>query len=345
MSGQGNLSSDNSGDVETWDPRTVLRTVDSQEARLANGFLRCHPERWFPGVSERWAPLINTLGCEVRISEIKPTLMLPGANLVCYRGSLDQDAIVVGMDEEGARLLSQEVVPRVRNGSQTPLIVDYIVQRFIAVLGMCQTVSETGSVRFAGRCDVGDVQVGASVRISCSINSNPCSVLIGLGGDLVEKMDKLWRRQVHSSSRQTTPDGLLRLEVAQLGVPPHMLSEYLSKGTVIDLEVRVSDSITLRVGHKAFMPARMVSIDGKLGCQTIQGAVSHATIPEGTSRLSIELASLQVDPTVLAELGQVGACFATERPANDKVTLSINQERVADARLCVYQGRYAVEVL
>jgi flagellar motor switch/type III secretory pathway protein FliN len=124
-----------------------------------------------------------------------------------------------------------------------------------------------------------------------------------------------------------------------------MLAEYLTKGTVIDLETRVSDSVTLRLGHKLFMPARLVELEGKLACQTIQGVPANVTIPEGTSRLSIEIASLPVDAAMVAEMAQVGAVIATDAPVSDSVSLSINQERVADARLCVYQGRYAVEVL
>jgi flagellar motor switch protein FliM len=135
------------------------------------------------------------------------------------------------------------------------------------------------------------------------------------------------------------------MELAQLGVPPQMLSEYLTKGTVIDLETRVSDALTLRVGHKPFMPARMVDVGGKFACQTLQGIATNITIPEGTSRLSIELAAIPVEPSLIAELAQVGAVVTTDKPIGDAVILSINQERVAEARLCVYQGRYAVEVV
>jgi hypothetical protein len=114
---------------------------------------------------------------------------------------------------------------------------------------------------------------------------------------------------------------------------------------VIDLEVPVSDAITLRIGSKVFMPARMVDIDGMLGCQTVQGVAPTISVIEGASRLSIEIFSMVADPNALAELAQVGAVLNTGRPIGDRVVLSINQERVAEARLSVYQGRYAVEVL
>jgi flagellar motor switch/type III secretory pathway protein FliN len=345
VSGRGQAPSDSSQDVEAWDPRAVLRSVDMLEARLANGFLRSHPERWFPGVGERWAPLMDAMKCDVRVNEVKPTLLLPDANSLCFRGSIDNDPILVSLDLQSAQLVSQEVIPGIGSGASMEWLLDYLMQRFITVLGMCQTISEAGGVRFNGRCEPGDIPVVASVKLGASMSGVPCSVLVSLGQEMVERMDKLWRRQVHSSTRQTAPDGPLRFEIAQLGVPPQVLSEYLSRGTVIDLEVPVSDAVTLRVGHKPFMPARIGEVDGKLACQTVQGAVAHVAVPEGTSRLSIELASLTVEPTSLAELSQVGAIFVTDQSIGSEVSLSINQERVAKGRLCVYQGRYAVEVL
>jgi flagellar motor switch/type III secretory pathway protein FliN len=345
VTGRGQVSADANGDVEPWDPRTVLRTLDVREARLANGFLRCHPERWCPGFSERWTPLVSSLGCEVRVVEIKPSLALPDTSSLCFRAALDREPIVVAIDSQSAQKIAEEIVPRIGQGAHAQLILEYIAQRFVAVLGMCQIASESAGVKYEGRCDPRDVPIVASVKLTVSVHSTPCTIMVGLGQELVERMDKLWRRQVHSSSRNSTVEGQLRFELAQLGVPPQMLSEYLTKGTVIDLETRVSDAVTLRLGHKLFMAARMVEVGGKLACQTIQGVPANVTIPEGTSRLSIEIASLPVDAALVAELSQVGAVISSDAAVSDSVSLSINQERVAEARLCVYQGRYAVEVV
>lgn len=346
MTTQGQIAGDAGGDVEPWEPRRIIRAIEGREARLANGFLRCHPERWLPGFPERWAPLISVLGYELRVSEVKPTLVLPDDSWMCFRGTIENEGLLVAVEPHTAQVLAEEIVPHVRPGLRSALIVDYLVQRFMAVLGMSQTVSETaGGLVFNGRCTAQDVPVVASVRLSFSLNSAPCTVVVALGQELLERMDRLWRRQVHSSARSSADGGTLRFELAQLGVPPNLLSEYVTKGTVIDLEVPVSDALTLRTGSKVFMPARMVEIDGMLGCQTVQGIAPTLSIVEGASRLSIEMFSMAADTNVLAELAQVGAVFNTGRPIGDRVVLSINQERVAEARLSVYQGRYAVEVL
>ncbi len=345
MSSGEQISAESEGQVEPWEPRGFLRAIDYREARLANGFLRCHPERWFPGFAERWAPLVSTLGCELRMGEIKPTIVIPDDSWICFRGTLENEAVVVAIDRQTAELVIQEVVPNISGGLQTDLVIEYLIQRFMAILGMTQTASETaGAFIFNGRCSPSEVSLMAAVKLSFSLNSAPCSVVVALGQEAVERMDRLWRRQVHSSIRIAQEAGLLRFEIAQLGVPPQLLSEYVTKGTIVDLEVAASDTLTLRVGSKLFMPARMIQIDGKLGCQVVSGSATNLPVAEGTSRLSVEIASMSVEPSVLAELGQVGAVLNTGRQLDNRVTLNINQEKVADARLCVYQGRYAIEV-
>ena len=123
-----------------------------------------------------------------------------------------------------------------------------------------------------------------------------------------------------------------------------MLSEYLIKGTVIDLEVKAAESITLKVGDKPWMPARLLDVGGKLGCEMTPGALTVPQIAEGATQLSVEFGSLQLDGAELAELSQAGAVLTTTIPVSGMVNLVINQEKVAEARLCVYEGRFAVEV-
>ncbi len=345
MSDQGQASADSVNDVEAWDPRRMLRSVTSLEARLSSGFLRCHPEKWFPGFASRWAPMISSIGCDLRVGEIKPTIVLPDSQTVCFKVLLAGEPAVIALDPQSARAISQEIAPIGDRSRNSTVLLEYFVQRFLACLGMCQAGLDLSSVTFCGRCVPTEVEISASVRFSLSVNSSPIVIMVGLGLKMVEVMDGLWRRQIHSSNRTAQGPGVVRIEVAQLGVPPQMLSEYLSKGTIIDLEVPVSDSVTLRLGHKPFMPARLVSVDGVLGCQIVQGSITNLAVPEGTSRLSIELGTASVEAMRLTELGQVGSVLTLSSPPGSTVSLVINQEVVATALLCVYQGRFAVEVV
>jgi flagellar motor switch/type III secretory pathway protein FliN len=252
---------------------------------------------------------------------------------------------VIALDQHSARTIAQEIAPVGDRSRTSNELLEYLVQRFLACLGMCQAGMDLAPVAFCGRCVPTEVEISASVRFSLSVNASPVVIMIGLGLKAIESMDGLWRRQVHSSNRSPLGGGSLRVELAQLGVPPQMLSEYLSTGTIIDLEVPVSDAVTLRLGHKPFVPARLAVVDGVLGCQVVQGSLSNLAVPEGTSRLSIEIGSVSVDAARLTELGQVGSVLMLNAAPSDSVSLVINQERVGSARLCLYQGRFAVEVL
>lgn len=345
MSQQESMTSEGSTDIELWEPSRFAREVERIEAKLANGFLRCHPEKWLPGFSARWAPLLSAIGCEVRVGDVRPTLGFPDVSASCFKGMVGGERVFIAVDSASARSITDEVVPALEHQHHSALVVEYLAQRFIATLGQSQADPDLAAVSFGGACSSQDVSGTASIRFSFSMNNAPCTVFLTLGAKLVDKLDGLWRRQIHAAVRNGPSSGILRLEVAQLGVPPHMLTEYLSSGTVIDLEVPASDLLTLKVGAKPFVSAKMISVDGKFACQTTQGAAIATTPPEGTSRLCVELAAATVDAATIAELGQPGAIFVSDRAVDERVTLTINQEKVGEARLCLYQGRFAVEVL
>jgi flagellar motor switch/type III secretory pathway protein FliN len=74
------------------------------------------------------------------------------------------------------------------------------------------------------------------------------------------------------------------------------------------------------------------------------GALTVPQIAEGATQLSVEFGSFEVDAAQLAELSQGGSILTTALPVSGLVDLVINQEKVAEARLCVYEGRFAIEV-
>jgi flagellar motor switch/type III secretory pathway protein FliN len=330
-------------DVQLWEPQRVLRRVNPLDAKLSRGFLRCRPEKWFPAFSTHWLPIIHTLGMEARIQEIKPVIAKPPVGDVAFVGSVSGERIVISMDHAAADALSDELVPGAGEKS-SKVVLEYFCRRFLASLALAWSGPESATVTFDRDADVSDVQIVGSVRVGFTVNTVPFTVWIGLGPKLVEMLDGLWRRQVQTLSKVATRGASLRLEIAQLGVPPQMLAEYLTKGTVIDLEVKASDTITIKVGDKPWMPARLVDVGGKIGCEMTPGALTVPQITEGATQLSVEIGSLSVDAAQIAEVSQAGSILTTEFPVSGIVQLVINQERVAEARLCMYEGRFAIEV-
>lgn len=331
------------GDVQIWEPRRTLRRVDPVDARLSRGFLRCHPEKWFPGFAAHWLPVTHALACEARLAEVKPVMVRPSAGDASFVGSVDGELLLLSVDAESAKALGEEFLPG-SAAQASAAMVEYLMRRLLSTLALSWSGPESSTVRFEPDVSPSDVHVVASVRVCVNVNSVLCTVLIGLGQRMVDTFDGLWRRQVQSSSRVPQGSSPVRIELAQLAIPPQMLSDYLLKGTVIDLEIKASDSVTLRVGNRPWMPARLVAVGGVYGCEMIPGAISTPTVPEGTTRLSVELGTLTIDAQGIAELGQAGAVLVTELPLSERVSLVINQEKVGEGRLCVYEGRFALEV-
>ena len=343
MSNQDTTTAGEGHDVQLWEPQRVLRRVNPADAKLSRGFLRCRPEKWFPAFSTHWLPVIHALGVEARISEIKPVLANPPVGGVAYVGSVSGERIVVAMESSAADSLSDELVPGAAERA-SKVALEYFCRRFIASLALSWSGPESATVKFERDVDASGVDVAASIRVGFTVNTVPFTLWIGLGARLVDMLDGLWRRQVQTLSKVAPGSSALRLEIAQLGVPPQMLSVYLTKGTVIDLEVKASDTITIKVGNKPWMPARLVDVGGTMACEMTPGALTVPQIAEGATQLSVEVGSLTVDSAQLAELSQGGAILNTNIPVSGVVQLVINQERVGEARLCMYEGRFAIEV-
>lgn len=330
-------------DVQLWDARRALRRMGASEAALSCGFLRCRPEKWFPGFSTHWLPVIHSLGIEAKLSEIKPVLAKPPTDDVAFVGSVSGEDVVLALDSQMARALSDELVPGAGENA-SGVVLEYFFRRLLSSLVLSWSGPESATISFKRGADPSQVPVVGSVRVSFTINTVPFTLWFGLGAKMVDVFDGLWRRQVHSLSKTVQTSSVVRIEIAQLGVPPQMLSEYLTKGTVIDLEVKASDSVTIKIGNKAWMPARLLDVGGVLGCEMSPGALAVAPVIEGATQLSVEFGSCNLDSTRIAELGQGGAVLVTDIASGGTVNLIINQERVGTARLCVYEGRFAIEV-
>ncbi|MEY4669389.1 MAG: hypothetical protein RL518_2088 [Pseudomonadota bacterium] len=329
--------------MQLWDPQRALRRMQPGDAQLSRGFLRCRPEKWFPAFPSHWLPVLHVLGAEAKITEIRPVLAKPPVSDVTFLGTVAGERMVLALESGDADALSDEVVPGAGRRA-AGIVLEYLMRRFVGSLGLSWSGPEATTVTFSRPGDISMVPLEGAIRISCTVNTVPLTLWVGLGARMVRTLDGLWRRQVQLLSKVSGGSSLVRLEIAQLGVPPQMLSEYLTRGTVIDLEVKASESLTLKVGNKPWMPARLIDVGGKFGCEMTPGALSVPQIAEGATHLSVEFGSVQVDGAELAELNQAGAVLTTAIPVSGKVFLVINEERVAEARLCVYEGRFAIEV-
>lgn len=330
--------------LSPWDPRQVLRRWPQMEVKYSRGFMRSHPEKWFPALATHWLPLAHSLGVEMRVTEVKPVLQLPANFDVAFGGTVDGETLGMFCDLNSKAVLLSCVVPSALPAA-SEIVMEYLARRFLGSLAMSWTGPESSVVQFDTEVDPRSADYCAGVRLSGNANGNPFTVWVGLGKVLVDRLDGLWRRQIQSSARTTDNQAAaVWIEIGQLAVPPTMLGDYLRSGTVIDLEAAVGDQVTLRQGSKAWMGARIANADGMFGIETLPGPVQAPILPEGTTRLAICLGSITLDAGGLAELSQPGAMYVTNISTTDLVQLVINNEVVGQATLCSYQGRFAITV-
>ncbi|RMG42586.1 MAG: hypothetical protein D6719_06105 [Candidatus Dadabacteria bacterium] len=330
--------------LQPWNPTEYLRKVDEWEARLSRGFLRCEPAKWFPGYATSWLPLAHSLGIEVRIRETKPVLSAPAGLDTAFAATVDDEPLGLFMDASSTRVLLDAVVPGA-SSQASDVVLEYLARRFISSLAITWSGPESSVVLFDSEINPRAIREAGAVKVTIEVNGNRIVLWLALGRVLVERLDGLWRRQVQSVSRLPHAEKLVRIGIAQLAVPPAMLGDYLKSGTIVDLEVPVSDTVVLRTEGTDWLPARLCEVDGKFGVEVVTGPVSPSSLPEGTTRLAIELGTENIPAGVSAELSQVGAIWQTAIPVADRVQLVINDEKVGEARLCVYQGRFAINVI
>ena len=342
MSAQEENNNDNT--LSPWDPRRYVRKVDPSEARLSRGFLRCRPEKWFPGFAAQWLPLGHSLGLELRVSEIRATTTVARSAEHGFCGSIDGEPMAILVDHESQRVILEAFCPGATSAAREAML-EYLVRRMLTSLALTWSGGEGTTVQFDSETHTSDVEIAGAVKLVANINGNPCTVWLALGRKIVERLDGLWRRQMQSSVRQSSGQVDVRLELAQLAVKPSMLVDYMRSGTVVDLEIPLSDTVTLRSNGRAWLPARLCDLGGRLGFEVLPGPANSTVIPEGMTRLAIEFPALSLDGPLVAEIAQVGSFFDTGVELSDRVDMVINGEKVAEASLCVYEGRFAISVV
>ena len=326
-----------------WEPSRYLEQLGPEEVRYSRGFLRSKPERWFPGFAAHWMPLGHSLGVDFKVLDVRPLTTYPREFPIGFVGTVDNESIGLFLDETSAKNILEPITPGVLDPARE-VVLEYLSRRLLSSLERCWSGPETSVVKFEPEGDPFSLSGVGAVRFQVQINGNPATVWLVLGRFMVDRLDGLWRRQIHSSSRQGDGNTEVHLEITQLAVPPSTLVEYVRSGTAVDLEVPAGDSIVLRSKGKGWLPAKLRAIGDRLGFEVQPGQAVTQSVPEGMTRLSICLGSISMDAAGLSEIAQAGAAVDTGLALSNRAVLLINNEKVGEASLCVYEGRFAISV-
>ncbi len=330
--------------VGLWDPSQTLRRVSSRELDYSRGFSRCQFGQWFPGLGLQWLTLTHTLGVEVKILGVEPLLSVPSALDLCFVGQLADEEIGVAADRQSLIALMEACIPGGRDLAQG-VVIEYLARRFLTSLMLAWGGPQTSNFMFQGVKQIGELSAVGAVVLKMSLSGIQCSVVVLLGQKTVDYLDGIWRRQVRSSAGKMKAPGEISIELAQLAVKPSSILDYTRSGTVVDLEVPVSDNVTLRFPEGGSLLAKLRRADQEFVLESAAGAPPNFVLPEGTTRLSIQLGTARIDSSFeLSEFVQPGAMLKTDIIISNNASLVVNNEKVAQAKLCLYENRFAISV-
>lgn len=328
--------------VTPWDLKG-LKEVDPREVQWSRGFLRCDPEGWFPSVSAQWLTLAHTVGVSLKLLDVQQGLKLPIPLSTVFGGFIADESLAVAFEPETSAAIIETLVPDSSRIGED-LVLEYIARRILSTLFSSWSGPRLNPFKFHARLQPKDISYEGVISVKFGISDRKCGVHFLLGPDLVGRLDGLWRRQIHSKTKSTPTEAIVRLEVAQLAVPPATVGDYTRSGTIVDLETPMSDTITMRIGTKNLLLGRIVQCRGAFAIETLAKPPTVSAVPAGTTRLAIELGEIKVDPYTYSEMSQPGSIIETAMPITDEVNVMIQGEKVATALLQSYRGNFAMTV-
>lgn len=326
-----------------WNPQHSLKQVSADEIDFSRGFLRSRPERWFPGFSAYWLPLAHSLGQEMQFVEVKPTLVLPAALEYGFGGKIDGEPFALYLSQESSQIITSAVSPGAGKEAER-IILDYLSRRFVATASISWSSSEQSSVEFDSRIDPTMIPAVGAIKLTFIINNSHCSIWIVLGRSMVERLDGLWRREVHSQVRSEVETGQIDLEIAKIRVAPQRIAEVLTSGALVDLELSNLDYVSVLLDGRQWINSRLLYTDNYFGIETISHVLEGEDQNDFDSIISVCFAGETIDAQTVSELSQVNAAIRTAIPANNSVYLALNGEVVAEGMLCSHNGRWFVQL-
>ena len=340
-----NEEANQSADIQLgiWNPREQVKLVSAHAVAYSRGFLCSRPEQWFPSLNNQWLLLLHSMGIEASIIEVTPLLEYSTESDLSFVASVDDELIGIFCNRESAHIITSAFSPDSSDQGRD-ILLEYLARRFITSASLSWSGPDTSVIRFEPMLNAAAVRGVGAVKITAVINGQQAMFWMVIGKQMVERLDGLWRRQLQSTVEARDAAMDVRLELTHINIPKAMIDDYLMSGTIVDLEVPVSDTVTLMAGTSPWVQGRLIQCDEHFGFEVMSESASSAGAPPETASLAVELGTVRLDPQMLIEVAQLGAMVQTTLPLGDQVILSIDGQQVGTATLRSYQGRFALLV-
>lgn len=337
-----NMEQQNPVGVIQWDPQEALESCSSEEVLFSRGFLRCKPEKWFPGLGAQWLPLAHTFDRPFEVIGLKPTMKLPNITGLVSVALVDNEPLGLYIENTQKEVLLETILPKSHFVAKE-VGADYLARRLLMTLVSSWSGPAVNDIEIDAPSEFDPALFAGAIEISVSFSDSQFELWLLLSRKHVEMLDGMWRRQT-SSFKRIAGSSDLRIQIAELAVPEAMIAEYTRTGAIIDLEVPEKRTATLLRGDVPWHKIELARLENSFGMQVLEDANAESALPPGTVRLSIELGHFSGEPEHLAEFSQVGAMMASPVPLTNRIEVRAGGEIVAVGRLCLYQDRFAATI-
>lgn len=334
-------SSENEG-TYNFDFAAHLPEIHRDNAKLSAGFLRCRPEKWFPGFASHWLPFWHSLGIEARIIEIKTSLKAAKNIEQGYYGVVDEERVAICLDKDSEQSILTAVSPGVEAQAER-ILLEYLARRFFSSIALSWSAAENAKVQFRSEIQTHSFNEAGAVKIAFSLNSSSCNVWLLLGESLVKKLDGLWRRQL-SSPQKEEQSGTHKasIELFSLDMHQNELEAQLRAGHFLSFSNNKLEAVSLNIDDKPFLPAKLCKVDEKIAIQTSPAMITGGYDSPSKVRLSVKFPSFQIKPSELNEITQISSVFVSEIDTQSPVELFAQNQKVAEGRLAYFLGNLGV---
>ena len=331
-----------------WNPHDYLESFSARRVSLSSGFLRSKPERWMPSIATQWLTLAHSLGVKLQILECVPSLGPAPRLAELYCGTLNGHLIGIGMGQDILDIISHTDMG-VETGMVGQYVYEYLARRLFSSLTLSwMGFGEENQSVFLGLPPKGIDpflnEVTCGVRLSVLVGDRAGTVWIALSDALVEDLDGLWKRQLHSTSGAQVGQITVDCELISIAIPDDEVFDFTKPGASVDLEIPVSDLVTLKVNGRPWLQGRLCLVEGRYAVEVSSRKARDTAYEEGLTEIAVRLTQFSLSREKFAEVSQPQSIIEGSQEASDRVGLWIGDNEIANAALKVYQGRFAIAV-
>lgn len=328
-----------------WLPGEVLLPVKPNQARFANGFLKCQPQGFFPGLALHWDPIFHSFNIQVEVKRVTPSLSvsLP-TRIHGYAARLGEERIGLFIEQDLAARLVDAIVPNTEHGTEE-VVIEYLARRLLRSLSDSWSGQMRELPKFEGPVSIREIDGIAAVDVILAVNKVPGKFTVILGAKMALMLDKLWRKLSSVNSRLVDiPEGNISIEIAQLAIPPLLLADYVRPGAIIDLSVGLTDSVILRSSGMPWCRGRLMKDGHSFAVEIGESNMTNSQLPDGASRVCFEMGQFRITAEHVESGIQLGSILSTEIRASDRVNIVVAGQQVGAGFLKIYGNRLALVV-